>query len=58
MLLDSGDEVYLWVGEESDPVEVSRGLDLAKQYLEADPTPRYGQTFDRKRHSIVFIKEC
>ena len=46
MLLDSGDEVYLWVGEESDPVEVSRGLDLAKQYLEADPTPRYGQTFD------------
>ena len=40
MLLDSGDEVYLWVGEDSEAEEASRGLDLAKQYLEADPTPR------------------
>ena len=40
MLLDSGDEVYLWVGEDSEAEEASRGLDLAKQYLDADPTPR------------------
>ena len=40
MLLDSGDEVYLWIGEESEPEEVTRGQDLAKQYLNADPTQR------------------
>ena len=40
MLLDSGDEVYLWIGEDSEAEEASRGRDLAKQYLEADPTPR------------------
>ena len=40
MLLDSGDEVYLWIGEDSEAAEVSRGLDLAKQYLDADPTQR------------------
>jgi len=40
MLLDSGDEVYLWLGEESDQEEANRGRDLAKQYLDADPTPR------------------
>jgi len=40
MLLDSGDEVYLWIGEESDPEEAIRGRDLAKQYLDADPTQR------------------
>ena len=40
MLLDSGDEVYLWIGEESDPEEASRARELAKQYLDSDPTPR------------------
>ena len=40
MLLDSGDEVYLWLGEDSEAEEASRARDLAKQYLEADPTPR------------------
>ena len=40
MLLDSGDEVYLWIGEESDAEEATRGQDLAKQYLDADPTQR------------------
>ena len=41
MLLDSGDEVYLWIGEDSEAEEASRGRDLAKQYLTADPTSRY-----------------
>ena len=47
MLLDSGDEVYLWIGEESDPEEASRARELAKQYLDADPTPRYNASSER-----------
>ena len=40
MILDSGEEVYVWEGAESDAEEKVRGLDMAKKYLDADPTSR------------------
>jgi len=40
MLLDSGDEVYVWVGKEAEAGEAKEALNLAKQYLDTDPTPR------------------
>jgi len=40
MFLDSGDEVYIWIGKDSTPEETGQALDLAKKYLDADPTER------------------
>ena len=40
MILDSGEEVYVWAGAESDAEEKVRGQDMAKKYLDADPTSR------------------
>ena len=41
MFLDSGDEVYIWIGKDSTPEETGQALDLAKKYLDSDPTERY-----------------
>ena len=40
MILDAGDEVYVWIGEEADEEEKSNGLAMAKKYLDTDPTLR------------------
>jgi len=40
MILDSGDEIYLWIGKDADKDEGAQALDLAKKYLDSDPTPR------------------
>jgi len=40
MILDSGDEVYVWVGKDAKPDEATKALDLATKYLDSDPTPR------------------
>jgi len=40
MFLDSGDEVYVWIGAKADEEEKSEGLEMAKKYLDADPTYR------------------
>lgn len=40
MFLDSGDEVYVWIGAKADEEERSEGLEMAKKYLDADPTYR------------------
>ena len=40
MILDAGDEVYVWIGEEADEEEKINGLAMAKKYLDTDPTPR------------------
>ena len=40
MFLDSGDEVYIWIGKDSEPEETSQALSLAKKYLDSDPTER------------------
>eukprot|EP00096_Caligus_rogercresseyi_P009674 TRINITY_DN331_c0_g1_i1.p1 TRINITY_DN331_c0_g1~~TRINITY_DN331_c0_g1_i1.p1 ORF type:complete len:714 (+),score=208.62 TRINITY_DN331_c0_g1_i1:189-2330(+) len=40
MILDSGDEIYVWQGAESDKEEKEKGYDLAMEYLKNDPTHR------------------
>ena len=45
MFLDSGDEVYIWIGKDSTPEETGQALDLAKNYLDTDPTERYTEGY-------------
>lgn len=52
MILDSGDEIYVWIGNEATDEEKSKGLDLAKKYLATDPTER-----DEKNTLIFTIKQ-
>uniref|UniRef100_A0A034V9E0 Gelsolin n=2 Tax=Endopterygota TaxID=33392 RepID=A0A034V9E0_BACDO len=40
MLLDAGDEVYMWVGTGATAEENGRILDLAKKYIKDEPTER------------------
>ena len=40
MFLDSGDEIYIWVGKEAAPEETGQALELATKYLDSDPTER------------------
>ncbi|KAK7862831.1 hypothetical protein R5R35_000849 [Gryllus longicercus] len=40
MVLDSGDEVYVWVGDKSTTEERKLGLKMAQEYLKSDPTDR------------------
>merc|ERR1712126_77751 len=52
MILDAGDEVYVWVGSESDENEKVRGVDMAKKYLDADPTTR-----DADNCVVIMVKQ-
>lgn len=40
MILDSGKEIYVWIGPEAKEEEKENGLKMAKKYLESDPTER------------------
>lgn len=40
MVLDSGDEVYIWVGQGSDEQEKKRAFTMAENYIRTDPTER------------------
>ena len=40
MILDSGDELYVWVGSDSTLEERKVAQDLATSYLDKDPTDR------------------
>nr|CAD7424740.1 unnamed protein product [Timema monikensis] len=40
MVLDSGDEIYVWVGSLSTPEERQLGFKMAEEYLKSDPTER------------------
>ena len=40
MFLDSGDEIYIWVGKDATPEETGQALELATKYLDTDPTER------------------
>ncbi|XP_067846040.1 scinderin-like [Heptranchias perlo] len=40
MLLDTGDQLFLWLGTDANEVEKSESLKCAKKYLEADPSGR------------------
>jgi len=40
MIMDSGDEIYVWVGSGAQPEEKAQGVAIAKGYLRTDPTQR------------------
>lgn len=40
MILDSGDEIYVWVGKDSDEEERKKAMEMAKEYLAKDPSHR------------------
>jgi len=40
MVLDSGDEIYVWVGNKSSSEERQLGMKMAEEYLKSDPTDR------------------
>lgn len=40
MVLDSGDEVYVWVGRGSDDQEKEKAFAMAENYIKTDPTER------------------
>jgi len=52
MFLDSGDEVYIWIGKDSDPQEKDQALDLATKYLDSDPTER-----NSDNSTIIIVKQ-
>jgi len=52
MILDSGDEIYVWIGNEASDDEKKKGLGVAKKYLDLDPTHR------NQSNTLIFtIKE-
>ncbi|KAL7025953.1 hypothetical protein ACKWTF_013721 [Chironomus riparius] len=44
MVLDGGDEVYIWIGQGSTEEEKERSLEMAKEYIRTDPTERSEET--------------
>ena len=40
MLLDTGAEVFVWVGAEADQAERDKAQDLATKYIESHPSDR------------------
>ncbi|KAF2363520.1 Gelsolin-like domain [Trinorchestia longiramus] len=40
MVLDSGDEVYVWIGKGASDEEKEKSWQMAKDYIETDPTDR------------------
>lgn len=40
MVLDSGDEIYVWVGNKATQEERQLGMKMAEQYLKSDPSDR------------------
>ncbi|XP_023703559.1 gelsolin, cytoplasmic isoform X2 [Cryptotermes secundus] len=40
MVLDSGDEIYVWFGNKASEDERQMGLKMAEEYLKSDPTDR------------------
>ncbi len=39
MILDSGAEIYVWVGKDADPEEKAKGLEMAKVIYKKTPFP-------------------
>ncbi|CAO1422019.1 unnamed protein product, partial [Diamesa serratosioi] len=44
MVLDGGDEVYVWVGQGATEEEKAKSMDMAKEYIRSDPTERSEDT--------------
>jgi gelsolin len=52
MILDSGDEIYVWVGKDADEAERKEAMTMAKQYIAKDPTDR-----DEKNTLVFAVKQ-
>ena len=52
MILDSGAEIYVWVGKDADEEEKRAGIGMAKEYLEKDPTDR-----DSANTLVLMVKQ-
>jgi len=52
MFLDSGDEVYIWIGKDASTDEKEKSLELAKKYLDSDPTERSAEN-----STIISVKQ-
>ncbi|XP_043235467.1 gelsolin, cytoplasmic-like isoform X3 [Amphibalanus amphitrite] len=50
MLVDTGDEVYCWIGSEASAMEKEKAFQLAKKFVETDPSPR-------KDATVIQVKE-
>nr|XP_015195444.1 PREDICTED: gelsolin-like [Lepisosteus oculatus] len=42
MLLDTGDQIFLWIGNEANDVEKTGAPKIAKEYVDSDPSGRRG----------------
>nr|XP_015210644.1 PREDICTED: adseverin-like [Lepisosteus oculatus] len=42
MLLDAGDQIFLWIGNEANDVEKTGAPKIAKEYVDSDPSGRRG----------------
>merc|ERR1711879_497864 len=40
MILDSGAELYVWIGKGANEDEVKKSMDLAKKYINSEPSSR------------------
>lgn len=49
MVLDGGDEVYVWEGEGATDEEKEKSMNMAEQYIEKDPT-------EREKSSVVVVQ--
>ena len=47
MILDSGEEIYVWIGKTADKNEKKGATKLAEGYLKSDPT-------DRSKDGLIF----
>uniref|UniRef100_U5ETK7 Putative gelsolin n=1 Tax=Corethrella appendiculata TaxID=1370023 RepID=U5ETK7_9DIPT len=52
MVLDGGDEIYVWIGSGSDDEEKAKAIDMAKQYIITDPSDRSEETVP-----IIILKQ-
>lgn len=41
MLVDTGDEIYCWVGGDASTMEKEKAFESAKKFIETDPSPRH-----------------
>lgn len=52
MVLDGGDEIYVWIGNGATEEERTKSIDMAKQYIRTDPSERNEDTVP-----IVILKQ-
>ncbi|XP_055624818.1 gelsolin-like isoform X2 [Toxorhynchites rutilus septentrionalis] len=52
MVLDGGDEIYVWIGNGATEEERTKSIDMAKQYIRTDPSDRNEDTVP-----IVVLKQ-